>query len=68
MAAFTTRRGGVSQGDFAQCNLGLAVGDDPADVLENRRRALSAVGLGVESVVAAQQVHGDRVARVGRAE
>ncbi len=68
VAAFTTRKGGVSRGRFAQCNLGLAVGDEPAAVVENRRRALSALGLELSSAVAAQQVHGDRVARVGRAE
>lgn len=68
IAAFTTRKGGVSQGEFAQCNLGLAVGDEPAAVVENRRRALLAVGLELSTMVAAQQVHGDRVARVGRGE
>lgn len=68
VAAFTTRRGGVSRGHLAQCNLGLAVGDDPEAVLANRRLALDGVGLPLASVVAAEQVHGDRVARVGRSE
>ncbi len=68
VAAFTTRRGGVSRGHLAQCNLGLAVGDDPEAVLANRRLALDGVGLPLASVVAAEQVHGDRVARVGRGE
>ena len=37
-ALFTTRLGGVSVGDFASLNLGAHVGDDPAAVVENRRR------------------------------
>ena len=40
----TTRRGGVSAGPYASLNLSLNVGDDPAHVLENRRRALAALG------------------------
>ena len=68
VAAFTTRLGGVSRGHLAQCNLGLAVGDQPEAVIVNRRRALDRLGLDLASVVAAEQVHGDRVARVGRAD
>lgn len=40
---FLGRRGGVSVGDVAGLNTGLGSGDDPAVVLENRRRALMAV-------------------------
>ncbi|MHB0884279.1 MAG: peptidoglycan editing factor PgeF [Bacillota bacterium] len=68
VAVLTTRRGGVSRGHLDSCNLGLAVGDDPEAVLTNRRRALSGAGLSLPSVVAAEQVHGGRVARVGRRE
>src|ERR1700738_227843 len=37
-AAVTARVGGVSSGPYATLNLSLSVGDDPALVLENRRR------------------------------
>ena len=37
-AFFTTRRGGVSEGKFANLNLGAQVGDDCVAVAENRRR------------------------------
>jgi YfiH family protein len=37
-AFVTTRSGGVSQGPWASLNLGRHVGDDPAAVVENRRR------------------------------
>ena len=36
-AFFTTRRGGVSEGKFANLNLGAQVGDDCVAVAENRR-------------------------------
>ena len=63
-AIVTTRRGGVSSGPYATLNLGLHVGDDPDAVLENRRRALRAIGAGLEDAVFAEQVHGCRVAVV----
>ena len=43
-AFVTTRHGGVSAGPYATLNLGLHVGDTPADVVVNRRRAAAAIG------------------------
>ncbi|MBE3574085.1 MAG: peptidoglycan editing factor PgeF [Firmicutes bacterium] len=65
LALFTTRRGGVSRAPFASLNLGFHVGDRDEDVLENRRRALEWMGCGLESLVAAVQVHGVKVAQIG---
>jgi polyphenol oxidase len=42
--AFTDRHGGVSEPPFDTANLGLATGDDPAAVAENRRRVAHALG------------------------
>jgi copper oxidase (laccase) domain-containing protein len=56
---FTDRRGGVSEPPYAELNLGLHVGDDPASVLENRRRLQSLIG--DRPVVWMDQVHGRRV-------
>jgi hypothetical protein len=64
--AVTTRRGGVSRGPYHSLNLALHVGDDPGDVLENRRRAATAFGCTVDDLVFAQQVHGAGVATVDR--
>ena len=64
----TTRRGGVSAGPYASLNLSLNVGDDPAHVLENRCRALAALGAGLEDAVFAQQVHGAAAEVVGLAD
>jgi polyphenol oxidase len=57
-AYVTTRAGGVSRGPYESLNMGLAVHDDPAAVLENRRRVAAAIGAGLEDFVFSRQVHG----------
>lgn len=57
-AVFTSRRGGVSPAPFDSLNIGLHVGDDPAKVLENRRRAASLLELDPSRVAGVTQVHG----------
>ena len=64
----TTRAGGVSGAPYDSLNLGLHVGDDPAAVLENRRRAAAALGATLDDLVVGAQVHGCGVAVVTRAE
>lgn len=61
---FLTRKGGVSAPPFASLNLSHSVGDDPAAVAENMRRALAAIGLRGEEIVTAWLVHGKEVALV----
>lgn len=67
-ALVTTRDGGVSTGPYTSLNLSLGVGDDPAHVVENRRRAAAAVGLELDDVVFCHQTHGRDVAVVGDAD
>ena len=64
-AAVTARSGGVSSGPYATLNLSLSVGDDPASVLENRRRLAAGFGASPEDFVFARQVHGAGVRVVG---
>jgi YfiH family protein len=64
VAAFTTRRLRKSDSSSESLNTGLHTGDDPVNVLENRRLIFSALGLDRGSFTAAQQVHGDNVCRV----
>ena len=61
-----TRIGGVSHGPYATLNLGHTVGDEPAAVEENHRRALALLGLEPGQVVSPWQVHGASVGIVGR--
>lgn len=60
-AIVTTRQGGVSAGSYASLNLGLHVGDQPGDVLENRRRAAGALGADPGDFVFCVQAHGPNV-------
>ena len=67
-AAVTARSGGVSCGPYATLNLSLGVGDDPARVLENRRRLAAAIGARPRDFVWARQVHGAGVRVVDGAD
>lgn len=63
--ALTTRHGGVSSAPYDSLNLGLHVGDRPADVATNRVRAAEGFGVAFESMVFARQVHGVSAVVVG---
>jgi polyphenol oxidase len=67
-AAVTARSGGVSTGPYATLNLSLSVGDEPANVLENRRRLATALDARLGDLVFARQVHGTGVRIVGEAD
>jgi purine-nucleoside/S-methyl-5'-thioadenosine phosphorylase / adenosine deaminase len=59
--AFSTRLGGVSEGEFESLNLGILTDDDPARVVENRVLLCDAVDADPESATMAWQVHGNAV-------
>ncbi|MCD8316683.1 MAG: polyphenol oxidase family protein [Eggerthellaceae bacterium] len=59
--AFTDRCGGVSKQAYSSLNLGMNVGDDPADVLENRNIAVSAIGGNPDLLIVPSQVHGTNI-------
>ena len=63
-ALCTTRRGGASIGPYAECNLGVHVGDDPQRVARNRRGLSAATGHG--RIQWLDQVHGVDVRRIRR--
>ena len=67
-AIVTTRQGGVSAGCYATLNLSLAVGDEVANVHQNRARAAAALGTGLAAFVFARQVHGRRAEVVSAAD
>ena len=67
-AMVTTRHGGVSAGRYATLNLSFAVGDEAANVRENRRRAAAALGAGPADFVFAAQVHGNHAEVVSAAD
>ena len=65
---FTTRLGGVSQGQLASLNLGLHRGDEPKNVEQNYRVLSDALGFAYENLVLTRQVHSDIVRQVTKAD
>lgn len=65
---FTGRDGGVSGKPWTGLNIGLHVGDSHEAVIANRKRATEALGWPFEAWTCAEQVHGNRVAKVTMAE
>ena len=61
--AFSTRLGGVSEGEFSSLNLGILTEDDPARVIVNRTRLCDAVGADPDFATMAWQRHGGTVTR-----
>ena len=54
---FFGRVGGVSTGVYKSLNCGPGSGDDPAKVLENRRRVCHALGAPPEKLASPRQIH-----------
>lgn len=65
LVGFTARLGGVSRAPYDTLNLAIRVGDDRADVTENRRRAGAAIGFDAERLTLALQVHAAGVIDAG---
>jgi hypothetical protein len=59
---FFSRDGGVSEGIYAGLNGGVGSNDDPAHVVENRRRMAAALGVTPDRFLTAYQVHSPDVA------
>lgn len=62
--AVSTRFGGVSKAPYDSLNLALHVGDEAADVIENRKLFCRAVGVSFSGLTTPEQVHGDKIFRV----
>jgi YfiH family protein len=61
VAAFTTRIGGVSQGAYAELNLGILTDDDPGSVARNRELVAAALARDPQGFAMGLQVHGSAV-------
>ena len=60
---FSTRHGGVSRGAYESLNLGALTQDDPANVVENRRRLCGEIGADAAAATMPYQRHGSDVRR-----
>ncbi len=66
--AFSTRKGGVSEGAYASLNLGLKTADEREHVAENRRRLCAELGLELEAIAMTWQRHSAVVHRAAPGE
>ena len=57
VAAFTTRMGGVSRGQYAAMNMSFTGGDDPKAVRQNYNILFESLGLDPERAVLSHQTH-----------
>ncbi len=62
--AFSTRRGGASQGIYASMNLSFTRGDEPQRVQENFRRMAAVLCTDVNHMVCTFQTHTTNIRRV----
>lgn len=66
--AFTTRRGGVSEGYLGEMNLSLKVGDSRERVIKNYEIICSALGIDPAHIVLSQQTHTANIRVVGKSD
>jgi len=59
--AFSTRKGGVSEGPYESLNLGILTDDERERVETNRKRLAAAAGIDSASIAMGWQVHGTDV-------
>ena len=67
-AGFSGRGGGVGTAPYDSLNLALHVGDDPGDVIANRKLTAGTLGFSLEDWTCGEQVHGSEVAVIGSDE
>lgn len=65
---FSSRPGGLSAPPYESLNLGFHVNDSDTHVLTNRERFTQSFGMELDSVVCAEQVHGNKVAVVTKSD
>jgi YfiH family protein len=66
--AFSTRRGGISDGPYESLNLGILTDDDPGRVNRNRGLLAERVGLDPGAIAMGWQVHGAELKEWERAD
>ena len=65
---FSTRIGGVSEGEYASMNFSIARGDREEAVLENYKRIAGILGCDINDMVASHQTHTTNIRKVTGAD
>lgn len=64
MAFFTTRKGGVSQGNYGEFNINEYCGDNPEHVAANRKALAAELRIDSAHIIMPHQVHGVEVRQI----
>lgn len=64
LAFSTTRKGGVSEGNYGEFNINEYCGDKPEHIAANRKLLAEQIGISESHIVMAHQVHGVEVRQV----
>ena len=65
MAFSTTRKGGVSEGNYGEFNINEYCGDKSTNVVENRKLLAAKLGIADDHILLPHQVHGMEVRQIG---
>ena len=65
---FSTRGGGVSEGDLASLNLGVNRPDKKENLIENYRRFCGEIGIDYKTLVLPKQIHSTKIVKVTSAD
>jgi polyphenol oxidase len=68
MAGFSTKNGGVSQGEYSGLNFGFHVGDSPVSVKKNRELLSQEIEFPLVSWIGAEQTHEISIQKVTKAD
>ena len=60
----TTRKGGVSTGNYGEFNINEYCGDEPENVAQNRKLLADELGIATDHIIMPHQVHGVEVRQV----
>jgi polyphenol oxidase len=66
VSGITTKNNGVSKSPFTSLNMGLHVGDQEADVIQNRQLLAAEIQFPLANWVLGEQVHGTEIAVVSK--
>lgn len=64
LAFSTTRKGGVSQGNYGELNVNAFCGDDPKAITTNRKALCQELGIDMQHLIMPHQTHGTEIRQI----
>ena len=64
LAFSTTRKGGVSEGNYGEFNINEYCGDEPENIARNRKQLADELGIALDHIIMPHQVHGVEVRQI----